>query len=197
MLKPNEEHLTNGRRHLASDRPNTDFDNCRCDITVNSCDLNCCCDSDCSDDVIKRWSKTEFTCKYEGITENVLDASECYDRGVVSELADLQYGLRINTNNLQSFLCVLSTRESEPKDFIEDTFTTTTNAEFATTIEDAENNFSEPLKATSTTPETFYTLGDAVYKSDGTKFRLSTPNSFGTCEETRAIKFQETMNTTT
>jgi hypothetical protein len=90
----------------------------------------------------------------------------------------------------------LFTRESEPKEFGEEEFSVATSADFQTTIEDAENDFTSPLQASSTTPETYYTLGDPLYKSDGTKFRLPTPNSFGMCDETRSVKFLDTMNTT-
>lgn len=40
MLRINEDQTRFQRRHLASDRPNGDFNNCKCDITTNSCDFN-------------------------------------------------------------------------------------------------------------------------------------------------------------
>ena len=35
-----------------------DFGNCNCDLTRTICDINCCCDSDCSSD-----DKNAFKCK--------------------------------------------------------------------------------------------------------------------------------------
>jgi hypothetical protein len=62
---------TPGRQKLAADpsaKVNTEtpsvsaaannaFGQCRCDITVNSCDTFCCCDKDCDDDVKAFWTE--------------------------------------------------------------------------------------------------------------------------------------------
>ena len=90
----------------------------------------------------------------------------------------MQFGLRVYSNNIQSLVCIIYTRESDPEKFIEENFSVTTDVQFDATINDAENDFSEPLIATTSTP-TLYTLGDSVYSSDNTEFKLPTPNSFG------------------
>ena len=30
---------------------------CPCDLTLNSCDVYCCCDSDCSSEIINFWNE--------------------------------------------------------------------------------------------------------------------------------------------
>lgn len=94
-------------------------------------------------------------------------------------MADLQYGLRIYSNNIQALACILYTRESNVETFVEENFSITTDVKFDSTVLDAENDFSEPLVATSTTPTALYTLGDSVYLSGNTEYKLPTPNSFG------------------
>jgi len=112
-------------------------------------------------------------------------------------LADLQFGLRIYSNNFASFLCVLRTRDSEPEGFVERTFTANTTAEFETEAAKAKDNFSTPNIVTSTTAEALYSLGDDIHIDASTKYKLSTPNSFGLCEETRPVKFLQNINATT
>ena len=39
------------------------FGSCPCDLTRGSCDAYCCCDSDCSDAVLKVWQeRKDFYC---------------------------------------------------------------------------------------------------------------------------------------
>lgn len=39
----------------ANTSENSDDSDCICDITRNSCDVYCCCDSDCAKSLIKEW----------------------------------------------------------------------------------------------------------------------------------------------
>lgn len=197
VLKMEKRSLESSRRNLASDRSSSDFDKWICDITTNSWDINCCCDDDCNNNLIKKWEKTDFSCKFEGYQNQVLRGSDWYSRDVVSELADLQYGLRIYSNNIQALACILYTRESNVETFVEENFSITTDVKFDSTVLDAENDFSEPLVATSTTPTALYTLGDSVYLSGNTEYKLPTPNSFGIWDETIPVKFLTDRNATT
>jgi hypothetical protein len=105
-LKTENSYQNMQRRALATTSTSSkgDFSECRCDLTTNTCDAYCCCDDDCNDDIIIRWEKVEKSCIYEGTNEDALSADQCYDRAVVGNVADLQFGLRIYTNSLRSFL---------------------------------------------------------------------------------------------
>ena len=54
------------------------FDPCGCDLTVNYCDKNCCCDADCTSDDIKALN---LVCpkKYRSIFEKAVDKWTCKD----------------------------------------------------------------------------------------------------------------------
>jgi len=37
--------------------PNNAFGECKCDLTLNSCDVYCCCDDDCNADILAYWKE--------------------------------------------------------------------------------------------------------------------------------------------
>ena len=56
VIKMEKYNLESVRRNLASDRSSSDFENCLCDITTLSWDINCCCDTECSISLIQKCS---------------------------------------------------------------------------------------------------------------------------------------------
>ena len=56
---------------------NADYGSCACDLTLNSCDVYCCCDQDCSAPILAFWnSNADAYCKRkQGSSSN----KECID----------------------------------------------------------------------------------------------------------------------
>jgi hypothetical protein len=88
------------------------------------------------------------------------------------------------------------TRGDDYTEFIDDDFKITTSDGFATEIENAEEDFSTPLEATSTIVPTLYSIGTDLYLSTDVTFKMPLPNSYGMCEEVRSINFFENINST-
>ncbi|XP_046433488.1 tectonic-3 [Neodiprion fabricii] len=60
-------------------RPQNREDNCHCDLTISSCDINCCCDVDCND-----LNVTElFACKDH--RPKVYDTRYCWDENYIQD----------------------------------------------------------------------------------------------------------------
>ena len=186
------------RRSLATTSASSkgDFDNCRCDLTMNTCDPYWCWDDDWNSNIKLKWEKTDRACRYEASNEEISSASDWYDRSVVGDLSDLQFGLRIYTNNLQSFLWVIFKRGDDNQEFLDNDFGITTSTQFASEITHAEDDFSTPLEATTTSVPGSYSLGGDIYLSDNTEFKMPLPNTFGMCDEVRNVKFLENINST-
>lgn len=92
---------------------------------------------------------------------------------------------------------MLWTREGDSQQtFLDQDFGITTSTQFNSEIENAEDDFSTPLEATSTVIPTLYDLGTDIYLNTNEVFKMPLPNSFGLCEEVRNIKFGENINAT-
>ena len=75
-------------------------------------------------------------------------------------------------------------------------FGITTSTQFASEITHAEDDFSTPLEATTTSVPGSYSLGGDIYLSNNTEFKMPLPNTFGMCDEVRNVKFLENINST-
>ena len=54
------------------------YDPCNCDLTVNKCDLDCCCDPDCTKDDFNTF-KILCKSKTRNILENTIESWTCKD----------------------------------------------------------------------------------------------------------------------
>ncbi len=54
------------------------YDPCNCDLNLKKCDLNCCCDPDCSKDDINSF-KIKCKSKTRNILENTIESWTCKD----------------------------------------------------------------------------------------------------------------------
>jgi len=66
------------------------FDPCTCDLTVDYCDQNCCCDSDCTSDDL---NALNLVCpqKYRSIFEKTIDKWTCKDKYNNPKFAEPDY----------------------------------------------------------------------------------------------------------
>jgi hypothetical protein len=74
----------NTKTPTVSAAANNAFGQCRCDITVNSCDTFCCCDKDCDDDVKAFWTENynEY-CAQNYIQKQYKPKSQCVDSNIL------------------------------------------------------------------------------------------------------------------
>ena len=71
-----------------------DFANCSCDLTFGACDSNCCCDPDCSADLITMWSLDRAAnCKDYEQRKSIQSLAECRAEIQKPHLEDLEIGL--------------------------------------------------------------------------------------------------------
>jgi len=49
--------LANTDKQTTVPQANNAFGECRCDVTLNSCDVYCCCDQDCNIDIRNFWKE--------------------------------------------------------------------------------------------------------------------------------------------
>ena len=139
------------------------------DLTSNSWDINWWWDSDCSSDLTLKWQKGSYQCLNSKTNNNILSADKWYVRD----------------------------RISDTEDFIQENFSVSTSISFASQITNAEEDFSTPLSATTTTTPTLYSLGVDLYLSSGSTFKFPLPNTFGLWDQVLTVKFLKDINDTT
>ena len=76
--------LINTKTSTVSDAEQNAFGQCRCDITLNSCDPYCCCDTDCDADVRKFWIENynEY-CAKNYIMKQYKPKAQCVDSNIL------------------------------------------------------------------------------------------------------------------
>ena len=82
------------------------FSSCTCDLTAGACDEYCCCDSDCSShSELENWS-LNLQCTDEVQDNKIPTQDECFNRAITAQVSDLQYGLRVYSNNIKALFCI-------------------------------------------------------------------------------------------
>ena len=61
---------------------NSALGGCTCDVTFNSCDAYCCCDTDCSKEVRDYWNQNSNSfCAKNFIGSTIKPTQKCIDKG--------------------------------------------------------------------------------------------------------------------
>lgn len=90
---------------------------CVCDITLNQCDANCCCDSDCSQAVLDIWQADEDQYCQNYIGQNNQPLTKCIDlRYIESYNIREDKGMKVTIENGE--LCVELDTGSSFSDYI-------------------------------------------------------------------------------
>ena len=83
---------------------NTAFGTCTCDRTLNSCDVYCCCDTDCSSNILDFWKSNYATyCTRSYIGSEYRPFSQCIDTTHIYSY-NQRLGMEVSIQNGQ--LCV-------------------------------------------------------------------------------------------
>lgn len=141
---------------------------CTCDLTGNGCDVNCCCDTDCT-----TTDEEAFTeCKDNDVNR---DSRVC-----VSEEVIFKQNTKFSTETTGTGLFCIVRDNYESRNFYNDVQTATTGEEFSNlksqSAVPAVYDYSEQLQ-TSSTGSTSYKVGDPIILqfSNGAKGLLALP----------------------
>jgi hypothetical protein len=96
---------------------NQDFGTCVCDLTENTCDANCCCDTDCSQGQIKAF---RGGCLLEtSSTSNLSQIPYCSDQLVKVNVRD-GIMMSVSKQGIQQGICVYSQNSASKGSFYTD-----------------------------------------------------------------------------
>lgn len=85
-------------------KENSALGQCTCDKTLNSCDIYCCCDQDCSKDVIDYWNTHyNYYCTRNYVGNVYKPFSQCVDMTHIYSY-NQRMGMQVSENNGQ--MCV-------------------------------------------------------------------------------------------
>lgn len=83
---------------------NTAFGTCSCDKTLNSCDVYCCCDTDCGSDILAYWNQNYNTyCTKSYIGSAYRPFSQCIG---ASHIFTYNQRMGMQVTNINEQLCV-------------------------------------------------------------------------------------------
>ena len=120
-----------------------DFSSCQCDVTYGACDANCCCDTECSDELRTFWNTNPQTmCKDYQSRQAILTLAECQAEINVPLIEDLQMGLAYFGKKTRSLMCSAKVGQfSDTQKFISMQDPPADNAAFDTLYDQAIRDF--------------------------------------------------------
>ncbi|PFX24477.1 Tectonic-3 [Stylophora pistillata] len=163
---------------------------CTCDLTGNGCDLNCCCDTDCT-----TTDEEAFTeCKDNDVNR---DSRVC-----VSEEVIFKQNTKFSTETTGTGLFCIVRDNYESRNFYNDVQTATTGEEFSNlksqSAAPAAYDYSEQSQ-TSSTGSTSYKVGDPIILqfSNGAKGFLALPKPLlgEECDDRSAAGYRQDAST--
>lgn len=162
------------------------FADCVCDLTQNSCDLYCCCDSDCSA------LKSDWEDKGKCVGEKVLpEGQKCEDE--TEDTLDAGWrGMKVATDMINRLLCVYI--DNSPSEFnnFEDIGTGSKGRDYNTNDVKLLTGFENP--------GTSYKPGDFIYSQNGDyeyPWTMPSPGPFGLCSNSEPVQFLVSSNPVT
>ena len=82
-------------------RANSDLGECTCDVTLNSCDIFCCCDSDCPSNLLTHWNNNyESFCEYNYLGQAFKANAQCIDSANLFRY-NVRQGMTVSESNDQ------------------------------------------------------------------------------------------------
>ncbi|XP_035681133.1 tectonic-3-like [Branchiostoma floridae] len=130
---------------------NTNVGSCTCDLTLNACDVNCCCDADCSSQDAQSFSQC---------LENLYKPDDrlcVQDHIIVFE--NTQFVSNLESNNL---FCIY-TDNYPGRNYYTGADTVETEQAFQDLVQTYETTSYSQVGSTATVYENFYKSGDPIY----------------------------------
>jgi hypothetical protein len=154
-----------------------EFSPCNCDLTALECDAYCCCDKDCNIADISGSTPVDIwqlnrECKNDGANRDIFYATDCFNKTNQESTEDLKYGLVILRNVLQSFLCIVFTRESIPYPFVQKMVEVENQEEFDLFASQSIINKPDNSLTTSSQENITYGINDPIRIPSGEIFML-------------------------
>jgi len=176
---------------------------CACDLQAAICDYNCCCDPDCSDDQVSRFSDLN-SCLPEGYGSDT--TQYCYSSLQLQRINPRTplSGQATSMNAVGSALCVEKKNTPSKAEYFIDTDTTDYSV-FSTDTGKKDYYYPDPT-ITTYTADSYYDYGDniAVFSYDGTDYQpigrgyLRLPRAgdgSGECIDENYVKFEKSEST--
>ena len=177
---------------------------CACDLQAAVCDYNCCCDPDCSDSQIARFSDLD-SCLPEGYGSDT--TQYCYSSLELQKINPRPplSGQATSMNAVGSALCVDKKNTPSNEEYYTDTATTDYSV-FSTDSGKKSYYYPDPT-ITTYTADTYYDYGDniAAFTYDGSSYKpigrgyLRLPRAgdgSGECIDENYVKFEKSESTT-
>lgn len=153
------------------------FGNCICDLTSGSCDLYCCCDSDCGN-LVDDWTE-------QCVGEELINPStKCFKKSSDSLEAGWR-GMKVATNIINKLFCVFKDNSPLSSNNFKDVTTGSSARQYNTEA-------SSIVKGLDLNTENTYGPGDFVSaEQSGYSYpwSLPSPDAYGLCGNTQPIQW--------
>lgn len=160
---------------------------CSCDITSNSCDPYCCCDSSCISDYINTWD----TKCLEG---TIFPVSDRCSTSSSHTLEAGWRGMKVATDVINRALCIAFDNSPSVYNNFDSITTGTTDRDYNTTS-------SKMTQSLSVATSGSLTAGSFLYAQMGTDdmnlWTLPTPDPYGKCWYSSPVRFMESLEKNT
>ena len=173
--------------------PNIELSPCPCDITSETCDYHCCCDSKCDSNMKTLWDDNNKCLDKKRHYGELFEYNQCQDYTGRALIDDLKHPLLTYWNTIRSFFCVYENNTDVKDFFIHDKHTVTTSEQFDALLKDKHVRSIQTInpKADSLTNEQTSSLnympGDPILtigsaKNPQGKLLLPARGAFGKCQ---------------
>jgi tectonic-1/3 len=176
---------------------NEDPGDCICDLTADSCDVYCCCDSECSDDLVKEWDNDDPE-ENKCVEESYSDYGQTYCVNSQEFYIDnARRGMKTATDTINKLLCVEvdnSPTMGRFYDLIEDGDVSQDTID--TRIDD-NVEYSDMLLAPAVSNDRItYQVGEAIgsildssWKQFGFRWPVPAPDVYGQCNDMNSARW--------
>lgn len=158
-----------------------------CDITRNQCDAYCCCDSDCSEEVLEAWQAEEESLCENYVGDSQKPLTKCMDLRYIQDYNERSdKGMKVT--EVAGELCVELDTGSSFSEYI---------MPLGSIQQFPQNAYSVSAQnlATAATSQTTYEQGQTLYQKladqDKEFFTLLSAGSQGLCSEQASVKMLE------
>ena len=167
---------------------NADISQCSCDLTKNSCDISCCCDTDCPAATLTLWRSEANRFCNSLVYEELQPLTRCINRNYVFR-TNKRMGITIDDNDSKDDICVTLDDDDNSATYFDEI--TLDSTEDAPTIFnrwfDWEDTSDDPQEYTIDDTTVLYNKDDSVLRFDTNQnqqedFNIPSLGAFGNWE---------------
>ena len=109
---------------------------CPCDLTSQTCDYHCCCDTACDEDMVKLWDDDNKCLDKKRHYGELFEYDQCQDYTGRALVDDLKHPLMTYWNTIRSFFCIYQNNTEAKDQFIHDTYSIKNSEDFDQLLKD-------------------------------------------------------------